>query len=109
MTFRQYRFNMETTKRNTKGDNRMKYLLVDYSDVRKNEEGAWNILEFKNIGELEIKEGAADKELIDALKDYEYLNEKANTNTIEIWKDGDIIVFYDRKTGEPIGGIEPVD
>lgn len=87
----------------------MNYLLVDYSDVRRNEEGSWDILEFKNIGELKIKEGATNKELIDALKDYGYLNEKANTNTIEVWRDRDIIVFYNRKTGEPIGGIETID
>ncbi|MCB5366965.1 hypothetical protein LIP24_09975 [Collinsella aerofaciens] len=100
---------MKTAKQNRKRGDKMNYLIIEYLDVRRNEEGSWDILELKNIGKLEIKEGTSDKELIDALKDYGYLNEKANTNTIEVWRDKDITIFYNRKTGEPLGEIKEID
>lgn len=85
-----------------------KYRLINYSDCRKNEDGAWEVYAMDTVAEIEIEveteENATIETLLNILKNYRLLND-----TVETWEDGDTIELFHSQIGKPLGSLEKIN
>lgn len=85
-----------------------KYRLIDYFDIWYDSDGLWEVNNLCCIEEnCMIDPDSTDSELIDFLVRIGYLNEKANTDTIEVVASDDCYMeFFERETQKPICRLE---
>lgn len=84
----------------------LKYRLINYFDVWGNETDGWEVNDLCEEGMISLPDDFTDSDIIKALKGINFLNDKANTETVSVMSDPDMIEFFETATNMPIGRLE---
>lgn len=85
-----------------------KVQLINYFDVWGNEEDGYEVNNLCKEGEpFDLPKGFTDEQLLEALKEMEFFNNRATLETVRFEDLHDFgVEFYVARTGEPVGRVE---
>ena len=85
----------------------MKYTLINYFDVWGNSDDGYEVNNLCNEGNLDIVNDTND-DILQALKDFGFINDWVKTSDIDIWNNGYMIELF-ALNGLPICRLEAID
>lgn len=86
------------------------YRLVDYFDVWGNEEDGFEVNNLCVVEEvkIELDEDSTHQNIIDILKEQNYLKQTVKLSDFDVWDDFEMIEFSDVNNGMPLFRLELV-
>lgn len=84
------------------------YKVVDYFDVWGNDKEGYEVNNLAEIGHITVKNYTDTKEIIQALKEIEFLAKHCRSNMFDVWNDYEMIEFSNKK-GKPLFRLELVN
>jgi hypothetical protein len=85
----------------------MLYKLVNYFDVWGNSKDGFEVNNLAVVeNEVYISDDSTNKEIVQFLKSIGYFKKTVRMNMLDIYNDGELIEFFQKKDGMPIGRLE---
>ena len=81
------------------------YKVIHYFDVWGNEKDGFQVNNLAEIGTIQLKDYTNIKEIIQKLKEIDFLAKHCRTNMFDVWNDYEMIE-YSRKNGKPLFRLE---